>query len=252
MENDAGVVSDEIVETVRTGTNMQRRKKRYNGTWLPVNPTTYPDSPFGLTWTEDTLTINAGSAAPGITTVKAIPLTLDETASVDANDPGVSLRDFVEGQDYICKRVVGNTWFNAPQGGSEIHLRSICCLALAVLPVDDESAQDQPSIDAVQWHPLVADNAQQPWFYRRTWQLGNPFVNYYPGTSSWYGGQTTQLDTKGTARRITKEQRLFLIAAAGILEMSAGEPEFDLTWTFGYDLRIFGAMRRSKNRSTFA
>lgn len=236
---------------------MRRRRRRSGGAWFPINPTYYPNfGTFGASWTEETLTIANGAVAPGATVVKAIPLTLDANVNVDTGGADVTLADYVSGQDYLAKRVVGNVWFNHPEatglGGDNLCLRSICCIALAVLPYDSAVGGDI-GLDAVEWHPLLAQNTQSPWMWRRTWQLANPTVAYIPGTTSGLGAGIKDsgfLDTKGIMRRISREQRLYLIAAAGVLEV-AGESSNDSVWTFGYDLRIFGQLKRAHNRSVF-
>lgn len=234
-----------------------RRRRKSAGSWFPILPTYYGESNTGVTWTESTLTVPQ-NPQPGDTHIQAIPLTFDGTKSVNQTEPVAqsnSLLDFVQGQDYVAKRIVGNVWFNHPgfdgdtvPGGPT---RSVCCITLAVLPVGDDGSI---AMDAEDFNPFFAANSQQPWLWRRCWQLADSSKYFLPATTNWYGSikEGGFLDTKGTSRRITKEQRLFLIAAAGILDVDTeGPSEANTQFVFGYDLRLFGSMRSSRNRSTF-
>lgn len=259
MERSESVVSDEIVENATTnlsGSNM-RRRRRSNGAWLPIAPTYWGDSELGTTTYQSTLTFNSNQDQ-GDSTIVATPLVLDQTQEIDTTDPGVSMRDLVEGQEYLLQRVVGQVWMAAEQltPGDPTSPHSIGwlgCIALAVLPVDDIDPQT-PGIPAQDWNPFLAQNVMQPWLWRRTWRLSNNLSGIYyqyPPTSSHYGGNANGgfLDTKGTKRRIRKEQRLFLIAGGMVLDITTGEDISQMQ--FGLDLRVFGGMRRAKNTSTF-
>lgn len=232
-----------------------RRKRRSRGNWFPIVPTELDGfSGIGFSWFDTTLTIPHPEVPPvvGATAVRALPLTMDITDEVDQPDPSrVSLRDYVQGQDWLCKRVVGNWWFNHPSGSSEIVDRSLACLALAVLPVSSTD-QDVPAIPAEEYNPLFARNAQQPWLWRRCIQLSNGWQEYGPVKSTEVGREGCTLDTKGVMRRIMKEHRLFIIAAVSVLDAGASSPELNETvYQWGYDLRIFGQMKPGKNSSSF-
>jgi len=235
-----------------------RRRRGARATWLPVNPTYYGESDTGVTWYQNSITINPPEGeglSPGDTGIQAVPLTLDATPNADVST-GQTLADLVQGQDYLLQRVVGKVWFEqVSTAASGSVVQSLGCIGLAVLPTDPEEAQ--PSIPAEEWNPLFSRNSQQPWIWRRTWRLnptdtwteGGPAGRSYPSSSAWYGSVADggHLDTK-IKRRITKEHRLYLVAAAGVIE-AGGQGAGN--WSFGYDLRILGSMRRGKNVSSF-
>jgi len=233
-----------------------RRRRRSGGTWLPVLPTETAANTL-VTYLDARALFPVGFLSTGTgldNGPRVIPLTMDETpqAGVSSNN---TLRDWVEGQEYVLKRVVGKVWAGSLQT-AEINVeRFIACFALAVLPVDDANP-DVPAMPPEDYDPLLAQNTQQPWLWRRTWILSDNSASasafQYPGSTAGYGSIADggHLDTKGVSRRISKEQRIFIIFQANVLDQGPEQTDAaGVNW--GYDLRLFGAMRRGKNRSTF-
>lgn len=236
-----------------------RRKRRSGGAWLPVLPTDiFGNGSQLVSFTDGFATFDPGLPPVGTQPDAfplAIPLTMDETPRQESGATH-TLRDYVEGQDYVLKRVVGKVWMaiTEPIDGGNVQ-RAICCAALAVLPVKDDNA-NTPDLDPAEYDPLRSENIQQPWLWRRTWILSDNYSNagtiHYPHSTGDYGSVADggHVDTKGTARRITKEQRTFIVFAARCLQpVTGGENITGIN--YGYDLRLFGAMRRGRNRSTF-
>lgn len=232
------------------------RRRRNRATWFPVDPNFYGENPIGGTWYDDTLTIT-DPVSVGDSSVSAVQITLDETHPAEGpNVDQFTLADFVQGQDYLLQRVVGKVWMNVASNTASSGLRqAIGCMALAVLPTGSTGT---PSLPAEEYNPLFAQNAQQPWIWRRTWILdavgkwdgassGNPLG--YPNSTAYYGSVADggHLDSK-IRRRIVREHRLFMIAAFSATE-AAGEGTG--TVNYGFDLRILGQMRRGKNSSSF-
>lgn len=245
---------------------MRRRKRGSRGTWLPVLPTTLaqaegPDQ--FATWYESPYSAAVqDSPASHVFPAQAVPVVPDFTFQDSDLTAGVTtLRDMVEGQDYVLKRTVGKVWASSQQVADAEGPNGpfIFCIAMAVLPVQDDQ-QDVPALPNDDFNPLLSQNSQQPWLWRRTWILQNTIgASAQQGNWPAVGAQSTwqygsiadggHLDTK-VARRLTKDQRLFIIAAASNMfnESSATFPQ-DFRW--GYDLRFFGAMRKARNHSTF-
>jgi len=230
-----------------------RRGRRTRGTWLPPTPTVLGENPNSVTWFQSNLSL---VSAIGADDQAAIPLITDETLNPGEGQlGGRTLRDIVEGQSYVLKRAVGKFWGAGEQDADTDVGRVILCAALAVLPVDDASPSS-PAMDAQDWHPLFVQNAMAPFLWRRTWILSNnvhPSQSmFYPNSTAAYGSVADggHIDTKGTARRIDKEQRLFLLIGAQVLEtLGAGVDTYNIS--YGYDLRFFGELRKSRNRSSF-
>lgn len=245
-----------------------RRKRGSRGTWLPVLPTALTQSEGGTqyaTWYEDSYSMVGFNNSYNGDAV-AVPLIPDFTPQ-DANLTGqqdITLRDLVEGQDYVLKRTVGKVWAtinNQAGSAGDFPLSPyIFCLALAVLPVQDDN-QSIPAMPNADFCPLNSQNSQQPWLWRRTWILQNTLnatqqtVDFpaYGAQSTWQYGSIADgghLDTK-VQRRVRKDQRLFIVAQAGQLLFGDGGTELPSSFRWGYDLRFFGAMRKANNKSTF-
>lgn len=231
----------------------RRRRARYN--WFPQDPTFYTAGEDTNVATYYWTNINILGPAGTKEEVLAIPVLPDRTFNdFDAQAEDLTLRDYVEGQDYVLKRIVGKMWASLGQDNESRALSVICAMGLAVLPVDDEtnaSALDTDDID-----PLNPANSQNPWIWRRTWILGNllqpSITHFYPNNIGAYGSVMDggHVDSR-VARRVTREQRLFWIATARMLEGTA-EPGLNSDFIqVGFDLRCLGAMRKNRNRSTF-
>lgn len=242
-----------------------RKRRVSRGAWLPVLPTIFNENQIGVTF--DIFSFFSEGLENGERIgCQAIPLVIDETITPDvaSGQAGASLRDIVEGQDYVCDRIVGKinagiTTGNEAAGDLVTH--AIMCAGIAVLPVAD-NAQETPALSIDDYDPLLADNCMAPWMWRRTWFVSTndfgaytPPVNWpwYPSNSAWYGDGMSgdHVDTKGVKRRITKEQRLFLVGAAYQINGSTNEELFSNALTFTYDLRLHGSLRKTHNRSTF-
>jgi len=243
-----------------------RRRRRRGGSWLPLVGTIFNDGQPDSTW----FSFSAewpSSTTPGIgdrfrfgstpeETVGAFVLTQDDTPDVDNPDAGSSLRDFVEGQEYVLDRVVGKIYAGFGRTDGEVNT-AIVAAGLAVLPVEDGSPTT-PSMNIDDYDPLLARNAQAPWLWRRTWLLSNNSVPsqfpYFPESNYSYGSvlDGPHLDTRGTKRRIRKEQRIFLVASAQVRNHRGSVTSADVSFLdFTVDLRLFGSMRKAKNISTF-
>jgi len=233
---------------------MRRRRKGPRASWFPLNGTFF-NAELNETWYENVLLFTSGAEEEGDTTQVAIPVTLDSTPDINT-ETDLVLGDYVQGQDWLCERVVGKVWGAHDYDSSARVSGSIFCAALAVLPVDSVNP-DQPAIDEQEWNPLFTQNAQQPWLWRRTWRLSNtqsqvPGGDNFPASTANYGSVADggHLDTKGVKRRISKEQRLFVIFAAAVARVQQGQTG-GTGIQYGYDFRILGRMMRGNNKSVF-
>lgn len=230
-----------------------RRKRRNQGAWLPIIPSTYEggaevtvyDTQFSLP-----LPVTIGDS-----TIATTPLTYDDSAEGQTSGAIESLRDKVEGQDYLLKRIVGKVWMDLGAVSEDSQLvDGIGCIAACVLPTDDAGA---PSIPAEEYNPFFTQNAMQPWLWRRTWKLARAYTpgvqpwTYPPSTAHYHGSMDSgHIDTKGTFRRITKEHRVFLVAAFMALGVvGEGTDAAPISW--GCDVRLYGQMRKARNNSSF-
>lgn len=241
----------------------RRRGSRY--TWLPTlggikdngSGSRYGTSYFGGD-------IAVDSAAFGSTDLYVTPIVPDATVFPDGSGAGgETLRDFTEGQDWLCKRVVGKLSVGAAQIASGLTPPYIIVGAGIFAGRADDQNQNIPDTNNDEIDPLGSENVRQPWMWRRTFLLTNAsstFASEFYWTHLDNGSfgvlaDTQTVDTKGVSRRIRREQRLwFVLNAYG---MSNFEATNDSTWLtkghihFLFDYRVLGAMRKSQNKSVF-
>lgn len=194
------------------------------------------------------------------------PLVRDETASeLYGLTQGVSLRDLVEGQDWVAKRLVGSVFVAV--GGVGVagldywyNVEVTCGIAVARAK---EANGELIDLDPVDYDPQAIDNSADSWMWRRSWVLSKPVQSgdrTPPGTwdaiwpttnATGYGDirSGTHIDVK-SARRIRREERLWFIMKAtgwdpGVAETTAGtnqQPPVSIT----ADIRVLGTMRRGQ------
>lgn len=251
---------------------MRRKRKRF--TWLPIEPNFVQGiENAGVTWFEGFLTpesIVGGTSGIDTSFLVADGTQQNEPGSGLTTGPGnqtfqtASLRDLTEGQDYVVERIVGKFWAQADQFTVQeteaTSLRMLLKAGIAVVPVDDDG---NLSLDTDSMSPFRANNVQQSWMWQRSWILNNNFVDTLAGDSlvgptstHEYGSvhEGGHLDVK-SVRRLTRDQRLVMIVEATTVDQGGtDEPvaRFDGRIRYGYDIRVLGAMRRGRHKSTFA
>lgn len=240
------------------------------GTWFPTLGTEWQADGGGLSWfdagfTLNTLSLNEDKANGSNGVV--IPVTKDFTQLPTSNFgqiTGAGLRDEVEGQSWLLKRLVGNIFCQYVNGDGNSDPAQFWRQALVTagffVSRNIDSIQGEPDLDYDEYDPMFLDNITNPWIWRRSWILSNPEGNVvrddFPIANSNYVGDASgpHIDSK-VKRRILREQRLFFaLTAVGwdgerrevqSLGPSQGEIHAYL------DLRIFGKMMRGKNVSAF-
>lgn len=235
---------------------MRRFRRKRGGAWLPVNPTYVGENPNGKTYTDFDLEWTLGAVDIGDDTLLAVPLALDDT-QVEDNNPEASMRDFVEGQEYLLNRVVGKVFASMIQSDTAEVYQTLVTAAMCVLPT--EPGENAPNLGGIDWNPVLAKNAQEPWLWRRQWMLGNQQIPSTTDTYIWptntaeYGSMSDggHIDSR-VKRRITREHRLFFIGCATAIAVRTdiGEPDASAVRMI-YDVRLNGAMRKARNRSSF-
>jgi len=235
-----------------------RRKRRNRGTWLPLDASVLSDGGPGLTYFTTTvgLSPNIGER----TALTTVPVAFDVTRQTPTSPAigDLTMRDLTEGQDYFLDRIVGKVDAeldgNEGETGSQI-LDIILCMAFAILPVEDDG--QTVALSDADFDPFLAQNTMAPFIWRRTWKLYNDLnpvtgaERTRPSTIGQYGSVMDggHVDAK-TRRRIAQNQRLFFMMQAittGILgPAQAG------SITFGFDVRLHGALRRNRNKSVFS
>lgn len=227
------------------------RAKRRKYTWFPVLPTLIgPETP-AATWITFTDLVDPQNDGA---TVVAVPLLNDVTQqATSATD--ITLRDEVEGNEYVTERIVGRCWGTIEQSDiSDNAWRSaIMSFGIAVIPVnDDMSQQDTPALVPDDYNPLGADTSDKRWMFRQVWTLWNniqPQSGFLGPTNIANTGPDYGLIDCKSISRVRRNERLFMVFAMQFME-HIGSPTTLLNYSWGYDVRVLGAMRRAQRRTT--
>lgn len=246
-----------------------RTRKRAKYTWLPILGSRFDQEGFpsfaGNTifleidtpiHDADPPTEGAGSNN-GLTFTPIVP---DFTIQPDAGDVTNTLRDYVEGQDWLLKRIVGKCHVHGVGSSTAGAVPSALVTAGFFVARALDADPAQVDLEDDEYNPSARENAQNPWIWRRSWMIGNlaqpAAVNSANGL--WLqnnGGRSSiqdgpHIDSK-VSRRIRREQRLWFAASAFGVDTAA------LSWTASFgirialEVRVLGAMRRGKNVSAF-
>lgn len=251
-----------------------RRKSRF--TWLPTLGTdiTVGEETTGYSYTRQVLTPEpSGGTGATANNSEVIPLVADATFEASDRTDALTLRDRVEGQDWLLKRIVGSIFVagtepqSLDQNRSAVWQAGLVTVGFLVARAGDLNTN---SIDLTRQEadPQSVDNTWNPWIWRRSWLIGFPGVNPDGGVpQGFFGGDIANsnmaygdmrsgphIDSK-VSRRIRKEHRLWLsVKVTGwdpFLLNVAGSIDFQPQVSICTDLRFLGAMRRSKNVSSF-
>lgn len=249
------------------------RRKGSRGTWFPVNgeswnagETSWYDA--SANWTSAFLDVDKGNGP----VQWIIPIVPDSTKFISDLSTSQTLRDYVEGQDWLLKSLVGNihifgiksgntTAFNPSSWWTHIQVAAGFFVARAS---DSQTGQQFPDLQTPEYDPLNGNNIQDPWIWRRNWIIDNPanIVQIETGHTSDYSVVSNRdyADTNGpffqtkSARRIRREERLwFTLSAIGWDGERAfvDGAEFQPSVKANLDVRVFGKMVRAKNASAF-
>lgn len=256
------------------------RRKGNNGTWFPTN---------GTVWTSEGNTYYDASrsdtgAAVGLSksfgaNYEVFAVTQDYTPNPGAAggfalEQQPSLRDYVEGNDYILKSIVGSctvfteepfdSAFNWSPTASWAYVKAAAGFFVAKASDDDPQI---PDLSALEIDPMQGQNIQDPWIWRRTWILANPFnISTFGATGQFevfddmannrkYGDLTGPSIHTKSRRRIRREERLWFVMTwigwDGDRDHVTGTETQQPGLKFDLDIRIFGKMVKGKNTSAF-
>lgn len=215
-----------------------RKRRKASVSWLPVlgQNTGSTDS-----WLEDAINVQNTVGAAGIST-NIHALTVDYPAEAVQSVQVESLSDY-QGSGYRLRRIVGKFYCGMdpdigdaqttyPQG-------ALVAAGLIVLRVDTATGAPLRAATPIDYSPLGRDNVRDPWIWRRTWVLSDPFgaspvnvaIGLFGQTNMEYGSvyDGPHIDQK-TARRIALEERLFLVVSTaplrGITPTTAGRVRY--------------------------
>lgn len=236
---------------------MARRTKRPTVVWLPLDINNRIQLQAASTDGADSAGFQFGilvpSGGPSATTL--IPLVKDEPQNITGATE--TLAD-LEGSAYRLRRIVGKIHIQPAQIAAVTNLDSttfMVTVGMIVLHVDNAGVQLAASAS---YDVQALDSTRDPWIWRRSWvlqnQVGNAALNVAaPDTRplSAQGANTTgygsgnmdgpHIDAK-TARVISNEERLFMVASAIGLDgntQGAAQPIIGFC-----ELRVLASMRK--------
>lgn len=253
-----------------------RRKRGNQGTWFPINGVIWNaegDSYYDASVSDTSVAVSPSKALGPTNFVT--PVTADYSfnkgqAGGFAIEQQPSLRDYVEGNDYILKRLVGEVnFFVEADSGSETpwssanYWKYIQIVAAFFVARTNDTDQTLPDLTTDEFDPLGGTNIQNPWIWRRSWILANPnnlqttvsgqIVDETSSNRSYASINGTHFDTK-SRRRIRREERLWFTYSAigwdGVRDEVNGQSSQPYV-NLNLDVRLFGKMVKGKNSSAF-
>lgn len=258
-----------------------RRRRRTRGTWFPVigMPTTNEANPDDSSAGFDFQLQVPGDASSDILVTE---VTFD--APLETTDASVTentrLADFI-GQEYLMSRILGNVFLAKAAlptdiGGGTARNAVMVTAGFFVARADGTDASDPVGGTTIteairEYSPENRDNIREPWMWRRKWILGNamsPYINTFvtapsdlsmshnfPSSNVYYASMhnNSWVDIK-TKRRVTGDERLWFVVTAHnwpwVNQNDGGAA--NTTQVNGHvDLRMFGSLRKARNRSNF-
>lgn len=245
------------------------RKRRQKVAWFPNLGTAYGDQDPYVTTAQnlELLPELSTSTAPTIVSgsLLCVPITQDYTQNPNDSSTVESLRDFVEGQDYLLRRIVGKCHIGILEGSSAtinaVWPKLLITAGFFVARAVDND-QTACGLDDSEIDPLARENIQQPWIWRNQWLLGNVGAADFTREGSYRVNNAVyatlkdgaHFDTK-IARRIVKEHRLWFAASVQGLSSNTlavtGDRQLQPKVQIFLDARVLGSLRRGKNTSSF-
>lgn len=255
------------------------RRRRSNGTWFPVFGTAqsgFEGQAIDIWGHSGTLLAVTGTRV----VTEIIPVTTDEPLNEQPLTSGTDTLVNLIGNEYFLRRLVGKVFCTYSTTGSigEGGPQNVIVAAgffvaraqsqLTNVPVGVPATQAQSNTNQEtgfafnNYSPLANAAQREPWIWRRTWVLGdrqvdegvpeqNPRGNF-PFNNASYGSvmDGPHLDAK-TRRRVTSDDRLWFAIAATQWPLVGGETATTGAVAYGLDLRIFGSLRKARNRGVF-
>jgi len=265
-----------------------RRRRKFKGLWLPNIGTVDVDGDnIAITaGREVEIAASGGETKP---VVGVIPLTFDQPQEAQTLVDNVPLI-YQLGNGYTLRRVVGKFYaqytpgvtFTTTQGNTQGHTPPAVLLTagLFVARAEDENIAANLPIGSLSgdslienYNPDTPNCIREPWLWRRKWILGNPLMRqfadvnystlatpinpdiasaYYPPNTGSYGSvwDGPHCDAR-TRRRVSSDDRLWLAVSLLAYPRRSGGYTNPSQVNIHFDYRLFGALRRDRNRGVF-
>lgn len=204
--------------------------------------------------------------ANGSWSLDAYPLTFDQSQDEEIQQSlgtiNNTLHDFVSGQEYRLRRVIGSLFLSPGYPGGQssnpghVMLYDVAAGLIVARTTEAGALSGAPN-------PLRQDHATFPWIWRRRWMFRDPAYNVPNGTTGiqWFATSTSTpggatygnigfqgtagpyFDQK-TARVIKQEERLYMmLACRSLISVAPGTQEGWIGVNFDY--RLLGSLRQN-------
>lgn len=257
---------------------MYRRKRRNQGTWLPVLGTEYGtdlDPHEHISFFNFRLDVPANGPADSV--IGIFPVTYDTPQEDDDITNKHTPLIEVVGNEYFLKRIVGKCFLNVAEeidtDANAVHMPRGYIVTAGMFiaraqDTKDVGGQDVPlgGIIVNNYGPQMRSTIREPWIWRRSWNLGGTTqivgldaagslkqYGWFPPNNAEYGSiqDGPHIDQK-TKRRVRQDERLWFVCQARSTTsfVSAGVnaiAEIEV-WC---DFRYFAASRKAKNQGNF-
>lgn len=260
---------------------MFRRRRKARSTWFPnlgITVADESDNSAQYSYFRTSLQPDVNSAVPPWSSsggiykpMDIIALVPDTTPEVSGRQADVTLRDYVEGQEWALDSIVGSIHvgcnavnFDLDPGQSPSAEWATIAVTCGFFVADAEEGNTVvPAEDGINLDPTSVDNIRSPWIWRRTWVLSNPGTIFsgqqtsggWPTTNSFVTGNVGPGIRTKSKRRIRRNQRIWFVSACTGFDFSqitvSGAANDQPIINILADLRICGKMRKARNVSAF-
>lgn len=255
------------------------RRTRRRGTWFPTIGTNLATAENVVSGRAFALTLVNHVIITAIS-----PITIDRPQEGDELSSSIDSLTDVIGSEYVLQRIVGKVFAERISAPDPITVRDenpaiLFGAGFFVARANDSAVgggADTPIGSATEaerrdnYSPIENDTIREPWIWRRTWILGtagqstlsqagtgtiitttNGTSTHYPASTALYGSvwDGPHIDSK-VKRKIGNDDRLWFAVSATPFSL---DTELNNTLLIsGYlDFRIFGSLRKARNRSAF-
>jgi len=241
---------------------MVRRRRRRRYLWLPVQGTAgtgglEENNWYGTAFSHGTVPAN------GLPTAGVTDVTYDREQDLNTGiTVATPMVEFISSA-YMLRRIVGNVWGSLDQNTDATRTPAAILTCGFFVGRSEESdlqggpiASGSTALILQNYGPQNADNAMEPWIWRRSWVLGNGLITsavgpskFPPTTGNYVGVDGPRIEAK-TMRRIEGDNRLYFafeIRNYPINFIAANASGFDLN----FEVRLLGRPLTRGKRGAF-
>lgn len=195
-----------------------------------------------------------------------VPLIQDKPLEPGAQNEVAGSLNNVLGNEWFCERIVGDIFVGTRLGTTEDQgprtIAVTCGIFVARAGetnpnLPQGASQGTATESQLQFSPAALNTIREPWMWRRTWVLGRSFdtadgLAQNPSVNSFYATlhNGPHVDVK-SVRRIGNDERLWFAVTCTDISIGFPAPTEAGLVDVMMDLRVLGALRKARNKSTF-